>query len=156
MCSVVMETGYLGQAVQASLVHDTETKYSRNINTRNYDNESIFYYLSISSQLISSLKPQSLFSISTFLSKTTNWQPVSTTNPQIRTVTYCTRLPTHLTSKTQFRTPNFSDSVGSAAKIQTLTPNATKYPISFPNVAIRTASCLKHSIGSKTSIENRL
>ena len=95
------------------------------------------------------LKPQSLFSISTFLSKTTNWQPVSTTNPQIRTVTYCTRLPTHLTSKTQFRTPNFSDSVGSAAKIQTLTPNATKCPISFPNVAIRTASCLKHSIGSK-------
>ena len=83
-------------------------------------------------------------------------QPVSTTNPQIRTVTYCTRLPTHLTLKTQFRTPNFSDSVGSAAKIQTLTPNATKCPISFPNVAIRTASCLKHSIGSKTSIENRL
>ena len=96
------------------------------------------------------------WSISTFLSKTTNWQLVSTTNPQIRTVTYCTRLPTHLTSKTQFRTPNFSDSVGSAAKIQTLTPNATKCPISFPNVAIRTASCLKHSIGSKTSIENRL
>ena len=83
-----------------------------------------------------SLKPQSLFSISTFLSKTTNWQPVSTTNPQIRTVTYCTRLPTHLTSKTQFRTPNFSDSVGSASKIQTLTPNATKCRISFPNVAI--------------------
>ena len=27
-------------------------------------------------------------------------------------------------SKTQFRTPKFSDSVGSAAKIQTLTPNA--------------------------------
>ena len=84
-----------------------------------------------------SLKPQSLFSISTFLSKTTNWQPVSTTNPQIRTVTYCTRLPTHLTSKTQFRTPNFSDSVGSAVKIQTLTQNATKCPISFPNVAIK-------------------
>ena len=104
----------------------------------------------------SRLEGQSLFSISTFLSKTTNWQLVSTTNPQIRTVTYCTRLPTHLTSKTQFRTPNFSDSVGSAAKIQTLTPNATKCPISFPNVAIRTASCLKHSIGSKTSIENRL
>ena len=78
-----------------------------------------------------SLKPQSRFSISTFLSETTNWQPVSTTNPQIRTVTYCTRLPTHLTSKTQFRTPNFSDSVGSAAKIQTLTPNATKCPIFF-------------------------
>ena len=99
---------------------------------------------------------ETLFSISTFLSKTTNWQPVSTTNPQIRTVTYCTRLPTHLTSKTQFRTPNFSDSVGSAAKIQTLTPNATKCPISFPNVAILTASCLKHSIVSKTSIENPL
>ena len=73
-----------------------------------------------------------------------------------RLVLESTRLPTHLTSKTQFRTPNFSDSVGSAAKIQTLTPNATKCPISFPNVAIRTASCLKHSIGSKTSIENRL
>ena len=43
-----------------------------------------------------------------------------------------------------------------AAKIQTLTPNATKCPISFPNVAIRTASCLKHSIESKTSTENRL
>ena len=67
-----------------------------------------------------------------FCPRTTNWQPVSTTNPQVRTVTYCTRLPTHLTSKTQFRTPNFSDSVGSAAKIQTLTPNATKCPISFP------------------------
>ena len=103
-----------------------------------------------------SLKPQSLFSISIFLSKTSNWQPVSTTNPQIRTVTYCTRLPTHLTSKTQFRTPNFSDSVGSAAKIQTLTPNATKCLISFPNVAILTASCLKHSIVSKTSMENPL
>ena len=88
--------------------------------------------------------------------QTTNWQPVSTTNPQTRTVTYCTRLPTHLTSKTQFHTPNFSDSVGSAAKIQTLTPNATKCPISFPNVAILTASCLKHSIVSKTSIENPL
>ena len=32
----------------------------------------------------------------------------------------------------------------------------TKCPISFPNVAILTASCLKHSIVSKTSIENRL
>ena len=71
-------------------------------------------------------------------------------------LSYCTRLPTHLTSKTQFRTPNFSDSVGSAAKIQTLTPNATKCLISFPNVAILTASCLKHSIVSKTSIENPL
>ena len=58
--------------------------------------------------------------------------------------------------ETRFRTPNFSDSVGSAAKIQTLTPNATKCPISFPNVAIRIASCLKHSIGSKTPIQNRL
>ena len=38
--------------------------------------------------------------------------------------------------------PNFSDSVGSAAKIQTLTPNATKCLISFPSVAILTASCL--------------
>ena len=36
------------------------------------------------------------------------------------------------------------------------TPNATKCLISFPNVAILTASCLKHSIVSKTSIENRL
>ena len=75
---------------------------------------------------------------------------------KFRTYLSRTRLPTHLTSKTQFRTPNFSDSVGSAAKIQTLTPNATKCPISFPNVAIRTASCLKHSIESKTSTENRL
>ena len=125
---------------------------------KNWNDLSVLSTLSIrpSNSHGKSLKPQSLFSISTFLSKTTNWQPVSTTNPQIRTVTYCTRLPTHLTSKTQFRTPNFSDSVGSAAKIQTLTPNATKCPISFPNVAIRTASCLKHSIGSKTSIENRL
>ena len=55
-----------------------------------------------------------------------------------------TVLPTHLTSRTQFRTPNFSDSVGSSAKIQTLTSNATKCRISFPNVAILTASCLKH------------
>ena len=37
---------------------------------------------------------------------------------------------------------------------RTLTPNAMKCPISFPNVAILTASCLKHSIVSKTSIEN--
>ena len=45
----------------------------------------------------------------------------------------------------QFRTPQFlSTPYGSAAKIQTSTPNATKCPISFPNVAIRTASCLKH------------
>ena len=103
-----------------------------------------------------SLKPQLLFSISIFLSKTTIWQPLSTTNPQIRTVTYCTHLPTHLMSKTQFRTPNFSDSVGSATQIQTLTPNAMKCLISFPNVAILTASCLKHSIVSKMSIENPL
>ena len=34
-------------------------------------------------------------------------------------------------SKTQFRTPNLSDSVGSAAKIQTLTPNAMKFLIFF-------------------------
>ena len=62
----------------------------------------------------------------------------------------------HLTSKTQFHTPNFSDSVGSAAKIQTLTPNVMKCLISFLNVAILTASCQKHSIMSKTSIENPL
>ena len=87
---------------------------------KNWNDLSVLSTLSIrpSNSHGKSLKPQSLFSISTFLSKTTNWQPVSTTNPQIRTVTYCTRLPTHLTSKTQFRTPNFSDSVGSATKIQ--------------------------------------
>ena len=125
---------------------------------KNWNDLSVLSTLSIrpSNSHEKSLKPQSLFSISTFLSKTTNWQPLSTTNPQIRTVTYCTRFPTYLTSKTQFRTPNFSDSVGSAAKIQTLTPNATKCLISFPNVAILTASCLKNSIVSKTSIENPL
>ena len=123
--------------------------------------------IDISSKLIDKKRPRSAHSTTTdcrilkflrttFLCKTANWQPVSTTNPQIRTVTYCTRLPTHLTSKTQFRTPNFSDSVGSAMKIQTLTPNATKCLISFPNVAILTASCLKHSIVSKTLIENPL
>ena len=48
------------------------------------------------------------------------WQSVFTTNPQIRTVTHCAHLPTHLISKTQFRTPNFSGS--DAAMIQTLTP----------------------------------
>ena len=81
---------------------------------KNWNDLSVLSTLSIrpSNSHGKSLKPQSLFSISTFLSKTTNWQPVSTTNPQIRTVTYCTRLPIHLTSKTQFRTPNFSDSVG--------------------------------------------
>ena len=132
-------------------------KRSPNLRT-NWNDLSVLSTLSIrpSNSDGKSLKPQSLFSISTFLSKTTNWQPVSTTNPQIRTVTYCTRLPTHLTSKTQFRTPNFSDSVDSAAKIQTLTPNATKCRISFLNVAILTASCLKHSIVSKTSKENPL
>ena len=67
---------------------------------------------------------------------------------------YCTHLPTHLISKTQYRTPNFSGSVDSAAKIQTATPNVMKCLISFPNVAILTTSCLKHSIVSKTSIEN--
>ena len=40
-----------------------------------------------------SLKPQSLFSISTFLSKTTNWQPVSTTNPQLL---YSSSHPSHV------------------------------------------------------------
>ena len=54
------------------------------------------------------------------------WQPVFTTNSQIRTVTYCTHLATYLTSKTQFRTHNFSDSVDSAAMIQTSTPNGIK------------------------------
>ena len=43
-------------------------------------------------------------------------------------------------SKSQFRTLNFSGSVDSAAKIQTLTPNAMKCPISFPNVTVLTAS----------------
>ena len=68
---------------------------------KNWNDLSVLSTLSIrpSNSRGKSLKPQSLFSISTFLSKTTNWQPVSTTNPQIRTVTYCTRLPTHLTSK---------------------------------------------------------
>ena len=77
---------------------------------KNWNDLSVLSTLSIrpSNSHGKSLKPQSLFSISTFLSKTTNWQPVSTTNPQIRTVTYCTRLPTHLKSKTRFRTPNFS------------------------------------------------
>ena len=63
---------------------------------------------------------------------------------------------THLISKTRFRTPNFSGSVYSAAEIQTLTPNAMKCLISFPNVAILTTSYLKHSIVSKTLIENPL
>ena len=101
-----------------------------------------------------SLKPQSLFSISKFLSKTIIWQPVFTTNPQIRTVTYCTNPPTNL--KTRFRTPNFSGSVDSAAMIQTLTPDVMKCLISFLNVAILTTSYLKHSIVTKTSIENPL
>ena len=34
-----------------------------------------------------------------------NLHPVFTTNAQIHTVTYCTHLPTQLTSKTQFHTP---------------------------------------------------
>ena len=139
-------------------LYDHQTNCCQGAPKKNWNDLSVLSTLSIrpSNSHGKSLKPQSLFSISTFLSKTTNWQPVSTTNPQIPTVTYCTRLPTHLTSKTQFRIPNFSDSVGSAAKIQTLTPNATKCLISFPNVAILTASCLKHSIVSKTSIENPL
>ena len=60
-----------------------------------------------------------------------------------------------LTSKTQFRTPNFLGSVDSAAMIQTSTPNAMKCLISFPNVAILTTSYLKHSLVSKTSIDSR-
>ena len=55
---------------------------------------------------ISETKHQSLFSISTFLSKTIIWILMLTTSPHIRTVIYCTHLPTHLMSKTQFPTPN--------------------------------------------------
>ena len=62
-----------------------------------------------------SLKPYSRYQH--FRPRQQFWQPVSTTNPQIRTVTYCTHLSTHLMSKTQFRTPNFSGSVDFAAKI---------------------------------------
>ena len=80
---------------------------------------------------------------------------VHTTNPQIRRATYCTHLPTNLMAKSQFRTPNFSGSVDSAAMIQTSTLNTMKCLTSFPNVAILTASCLKHSIVSETSIEIR-
>ena len=83
-------------------------------------------------------------------------QPVFNTNWQIRRVTYCTHLPTHLTSKTQFRIPIFSDSVDSATMIQTSTPNAMKCLLYFPNAAILTTSYLKHLIMSKTSIENPL
>ena len=43
-----------------------------------------------------SLKPQSLFSIPTFLSKTIIWQPVFTTNLQIRTVTSLLYSSSHL------------------------------------------------------------
>ena len=103
-----------------------------------------------------SLKPQSLFSISTFLSKTIIWQPVFTTNLQIRTVTSLLYSSSHLMSKTQFRTSEFSGSVDSAAMTQTSTPNAMKCLISFPNVAILTTSYLKHSMVSQTSIENPL
>ena len=67
---------------------------------KNWNDLSVLLTLSIrpSNSHGKSLKPQSFFSISTFLSKTTIWQPVSTTNPQIRTVTYCTHLPTRLMS----------------------------------------------------------
>ena len=68
---------------------------------------------------------------------------------------YSSSHPSHVKYSIPY-SPNFSDSVGSAAKIQTLTPNAMKCLISFPNVAILTASCLKHSIVSKTSMENPL
>ena len=105
-----------------------------------------------------SLKPQSLFLILTFLSKTIHviWQPVFTTNPQIRIATYCTHLPTHLMSKIQFSSPNFSGSVDFAAMIQTLTPNVMKCLISFSNVAILATFYPNHSIMSKTSMENLL
>ena len=53
------------------------------------------------------------FLISTFLSRTIIWQTVFTTDPQIRTVTYCIHLPTHLTTKTQFCISSFSGSVDS-------------------------------------------
>ena len=51
-------------------------------------------------------------------------------------------------------TPNFSGFVDSAAMIQTSTPHAMKCLISFRNVAILTLSYPKHSIVSKTSLEN--
>ena len=89
---------------------------------KNWSDLSVLSTLSIrpSNSHGKSPKPQSLFLISTFLSKTIIWQPVFTTNPQIcGTVTYCTHLPTHLMSKTQFRTPNFSGSVDSAATLET-------------------------------------
>ena len=64
--------------------------------------------------------------------------------------------PDSILSKALNRVQNVNRESALEPEIQTLTPNATKCPISFPNVAILTASCLKHSIVSKTSIENRL
>ena len=87
-----------------------------------------------------------------FLSKTNkleNQSPLQ--NPQIRTVTYCTRLshPSHVKDSIPY-SPIFSDSVGSAAKDSDFNSKCDEnVQFSFPNVAIRTASCLKHSIGSK-------
>ena len=66
---------------------------------KNWNDLSVLSTLSIrpSNSHGKSLKPQSLFSISTFLSKTTNWQPVSTTNPQIRSyLLYSSSHPSHV------------------------------------------------------------
>ena len=105
-----------------------------------------------------SLKPQSVFSISTFLSKAIIWQTVSVHYKPIDShsclVTVLIFPPISRQRLNSTDTPNFSGFVDSAAMIQTSTPHAMKCLISFRNVAILTLSYPKHSIVSKTSLEN--
>ena len=96
----------------------------------------------------------SVTSVTFFDIKRIIWQPVFNICPQIRSyLLYPSSHPFY--ARDSICTPNFSTSVDSAAMIQTSTSNAMKCLLSFPNAAILT-SYPKHSIVSKTSIENPL
>ena len=93
----------------------------------------------------------------TFLSNTIIWQPVFITSLQIRTANYCTQ------SYTSSHPSHVKDSIpySQFLRLRILCSddsdlNSKRDEMSnfFPNVAILTASYLKHSIVSKTSIEN--
>ena len=64
---------------------------------KNCNNLSVLSTLSIRplNSHLKSLKPQSLFSISTFLTRARIWQPVFTTKSQMRTITCCTHASFH-------------------------------------------------------------
>ena len=120
---------------------------------KNWNDLSVLSTLSIrpSTSHGKSLKPQSLFSISTFLSNIIIWQPVFTTNLQIRTVTF---LPTHVKDSIPYS--RFLRLHRLCSDDSDFNSKCDEMSNFFQNVAILTTSYLKHSIVSKTSIENPL